>query len=351
VLLIVGDGEDNESRKTLEDARRMLQEAGNPLIYAIALPHANPNERVTSGRRALEMLTIPSGGATIPAENPGELRKAALKIAEELRSQYSITYASANLGNAQIRVVARSAAHKDLTVRVNSASVPDIISRPSAVVSAPVAPPTRSVAAPLAAAPPLGPDCISGTVVDEDQKPLARIFVEALPAFGPRQNPRAPNPYSITDAHGHFRLSGLEKGNYRLFTRPEAYSRQDGVFYRNPDQTPVESSESCANVTLNFITRFATLEIRVIDAATRQPIPEYGITLRNAQGAAYSFPRVDPALGLHVPPRMQLSIQAYTPQRIRSTPMTLTTPEAGTSQQVTIEFDQHLQPSAKENNP
>jgi hypothetical protein len=184
--------------------------------------------------------------------------------------------------------------------------------------------------------------------VDEDQKPVARVRVEAMPAFGPNPYAGRPIPYSVTDAQGHFRLAELVKGNYRLHARPD--SGGQGAIYRNEDRTPVASSESCANVTMKFLTRFAILKVHLIDTVTREPIPDYGIMLRNNSGVAFSVSRFDQEAGIRVPPGMELTIQAWVVrQRIRSAPMTLTTPAAETSREITLELDQRS--SIRENNP
>ncbi|HEV7522894.1 MAG TPA: VWA domain-containing protein [Candidatus Angelobacter sp.] len=117
VLLIVGDGVDNESRKSLEDTLHALQTAGNPLVYAIVLPH--PNGPSTRRQRALEALTAQNGGTTLFAGDSDDMRKIALKIAEEIRSQYGVSYARAKTGHPNVKVEARAPDQKDLTVRVN----------------------------------------------------------------------------------------------------------------------------------------------------------------------------------------------------------------------------------------
>src|SRR5215470_2671641 len=274
VLVLITDGVDNESRQTLEQTVRALNEDGNPLVYAIGLP-----ERMTSlssrGKHALEALTAAGGGAAIVLGDFGDIRKASRRIAEELRSQYRLSYTPSATGNPQPKVSAHAPGGKSLAIRINIAQEPVV----RAKATAPPYAPARSADASPASPGPRGPDCISGTVVDEDQKPVASIRVDAMPAFGPNPYAGRPIPYSVTDAQGHFRLAELIKGNYRLHARPEAYSRGQGVFYRNEDRTPVASSESCANVTLKFLTRFATLKIHLIHAATREPILDYGIML------------------------------------------------------------------------
>ena len=346
VLVLVSDGVDNESRQTLEQTVRALNEAGNPLVYAIGLPDRTASLS-SRGKHALQALTGPGGGEAIFLGDFGDIRKAAGRIAEELRSQYSLTYTPNGTGTPQPKVSAQAQGRKNLAVRINIAQEPVVHAK---AIPAPVSP-AASRAPSAALAPPLGSDCISGSVVDEHQKPVARIRVEALPAFAPSPYAGRP-PYSVTDAQGHFRLAQLVKGNYRLYARLEmVYPRREGVFYRNYELTPVASSETCANVTLKFVTRFATLRIKVIDAMTREPIPDYRITLRSTSGAPFSIPSADLAQGIRVPPEIEMTVQAWTSRpRLRSALTTLTTPKADASQQITLEIDQR-QPSATENQP
>jgi VWFA-related protein len=339
VVLAVTDGYDNESRKTREYTFHFLRESGTPLIYSIGVPGGNGSFSAP-GRQTLEFFAKMSGGAAFFAESSGDIREAAQRVLEELSSQYRISYDAPATSGSNVKVMVHAADRKDLAVRVNAAT-----SIVHSAISAAAGPatgnlPSSPATAAAVQAPPLGADCISGTVLDEDQKPVARLLVDASPAFGP--NPYAGKlPYSVTDAQGHFRLAGLVKGNYRLHVRPEPSLRGQGAFYRNEDHTPVASSESCADVAVKFLTRFATLKIRVIDAATREPIPDYAIMLRNASGDAQSMSRFDPEMGIHVPPGMELTILAWIPrQRLRSAPMTLTTPDVATSREITLEIDQ-----------
>jgi Ca-activated chloride channel family protein len=125
VLMIVFDGEDNESRKSLDYTLHALQTAGNPLVYAIALPHPN-GPSTTRGQRALEALTGPSGGAMFFAGDSGEVRKIALKVAEEFRRQYGISYARTKTGHRDVKVEAHASGQEGLAVRVNVASEPNL---------------------------------------------------------------------------------------------------------------------------------------------------------------------------------------------------------------------------------
>jgi len=347
VVLALTDGYDNESRKTREYTFHSLQESGTPLIYSIGVSGRN-NAMSAPGRQTLEFFGRVSGGAAFFAENSGDIRKAAHNVLEDLESQYRISYEAPATSGSSVKVMVHAPDRKDLAVRVNATT--PVVHSAISVSARPAAGNLPSSPATAAAVPepPFGTDCISGTVVDEDQKPVARVLVDASPAFGPSPYSGKPIPYSVTDAQGHFRLAGLVKGNYRLHVRPEPSLRGQGVFYRNEDRTPVASSESCADVDVKFLTRFATLKIHVIDAVTRQPIPDYAITLRNASGEAQSMSRFDPEAGIHVPPGMELTLLAWIPRHhVRSAPMTLTTPEADSSREITIELDQRTSTPAK----
>ncbi len=344
VVLALTDGYDNESRKTREFTFHSLQESGTPLIYSIGVVDGN-NAISAPGRQTLEFFAKMSGGAAFFADSSGDIRKAARKVLEELGSQYRISYEAPATFSGNVKAMVRATDRKDLAVRVNNATpVTHMATSASARAAAGNSPSSQ------AAEPPLGPDCISGTVLDEDQKPVARIHVEAIPAFGPNPYAGKPSPFSVTDMDGHFRLAGLAKGNYRLFARPENSVRGQGVTYRNEDRTPIASAESCSNVTVKFSTRFATLKFHVVDSVTREPIPDYAITVLNRLGEPYSFSRFDHEEGIQVPPGIEVTIEAWVPrQHIRSAPLTLTTPDAEASREITLELDQRA--AAPANNP
>jgi VWFA-related protein len=120
-LVIVGDGQDNSSRKGLEYTLASLRNGENPFVYIIWLPHPNGTPR--RAESILAELAAPSGGAAYFVKSPEEVRKTALKIAEEIRGQYSISYeATANSGYSNVKVEAHAAGHKDLTVHANIAA-------------------------------------------------------------------------------------------------------------------------------------------------------------------------------------------------------------------------------------
>jgi Ca-activated chloride channel homolog len=121
-LVIVSDGEDNESRHTLQYTLAALDEDGDPVVYALGLP-TGPSRRTPRGRRVLQTIAESTGGLEFVAESPSDLRKIALKLAEVTAHQYTIHYSgppSSAAGKSNI-TVELSERHKDWLVRTNVA--------------------------------------------------------------------------------------------------------------------------------------------------------------------------------------------------------------------------------------
>jgi len=89
VLLVVTDGEDNASRDTLEQAVRRVQDEKGPTIYTIGLLG---NEKQKRARRALEALSLQTGGIGYFPKDLNEVDQISLSIAHDIRSQYLIQY-------------------------------------------------------------------------------------------------------------------------------------------------------------------------------------------------------------------------------------------------------------------
>jgi Ca-activated chloride channel family protein len=94
VVLIISDGQDNNSRHTLDEVRRQLRES-DVLVYAIG---TNPGTMRPDmwGRMALEELASASGGRAFFPRNSTQMDEAFERIALELRQQYSIGYRPSN---------------------------------------------------------------------------------------------------------------------------------------------------------------------------------------------------------------------------------------------------------------
>src|SRR5205085_5098910 len=120
ILVIITDGEDNESHKTLEEAIRAVQGPHGPTIYAIGIL----GSRQQRARQALEALAAPTGGLALFPRSLDELDAAAAEIARDIRNQYSLSYTPAGPAAGEsfrrVRVMVRAAGYNDLLVRTRS---------------------------------------------------------------------------------------------------------------------------------------------------------------------------------------------------------------------------------------
>jgi Ca-activated chloride channel homolog len=122
VLLVVTDGEDNESRDSLEQAIRAVQNDNGPTIYTIGILSEEGKQR--RAKRALESLSVQTGGVAFFPKNLQEVDEISRDVARDIRNQYSITYKPTNPrsngGYRTVKVIAHSSGYKDLQVRTRS---------------------------------------------------------------------------------------------------------------------------------------------------------------------------------------------------------------------------------------
>jgi VWFA-related protein len=123
VLLVVTDGDDNESRESLEQAVRTVQIDNGPTIYCIGILSAEDRKR--TAKRALEALSAQTGGVAFFPKDLQEVDEISQEVARDIRNQYTITYKPTNPrsngGYRQIHVTAHAAGYKDqLVVRTRS---------------------------------------------------------------------------------------------------------------------------------------------------------------------------------------------------------------------------------------
>jgi len=96
-LLIISDGEDNNSRYTFNETRRRLRES-DALIYAVGINESLlPHKGIVDGRLVLQDLASASGGKAFSPNSQSGMSDAFERIALELRHQYSIGYRPENL--------------------------------------------------------------------------------------------------------------------------------------------------------------------------------------------------------------------------------------------------------------
>ena len=128
VILVVTDGEDTASTKTLEQAVRTIAVDGGPVIYGIGILG---HEREKKAHRALHILAEQTGGVAYFPASLGEVDAVSQQIAHDIRNQYTIGYKPAGGKNADaaakslggyhtVQVKAEAHGYKGLTVRTRS---------------------------------------------------------------------------------------------------------------------------------------------------------------------------------------------------------------------------------------
>ncbi|HET9532036.1 MAG TPA: VWA domain-containing protein [Blastocatellia bacterium] len=99
-LLIISDGQDNNSRYTYKELRNRVKEA-DVQIYAIGITDPASDSLAGFGRSVLEEITRMTGGRSFfpNAYNEPELVEICTRIALELRHQYSIGFYPSNVSS------------------------------------------------------------------------------------------------------------------------------------------------------------------------------------------------------------------------------------------------------------
>jgi VWFA-related protein len=114
-IIVLSDGEDNQSRVTREEAIEMCQRA-EVVVYAIS---TNVSGNKSKGDRYLERLTDATGGRAFFPFKIQDVANAFTEIQDELRSQYLLAYKpdelQANGKYHSIEILAQN--HKNLHVR------------------------------------------------------------------------------------------------------------------------------------------------------------------------------------------------------------------------------------------
>jgi VWFA-related protein len=122
VILVVTDGEDNESAETLEQAVRRLQGENGPTVYAIGILEGE--EHPKHAKRALQIMSERTGGIAFFPKTLDEVDAISRNVAHDIRTQYTIGYKPTTPKNQggyrQVRVDARSPSYGKLTVRTKS---------------------------------------------------------------------------------------------------------------------------------------------------------------------------------------------------------------------------------------
>jgi Ca-activated chloride channel homolog len=93
ILLVVSDGDDNLSEITLEQLIRQAQQS-EVLIYAIGLLTEEDRGSARQAQKALDTITEATGGAPYYPKELTEVDQIALRVAHELRNQFTIGYSA-----------------------------------------------------------------------------------------------------------------------------------------------------------------------------------------------------------------------------------------------------------------
>ena len=99
-LLLISDGQDNDSRYTFSEVRRLLKES-DVVLYSIGILGGNdPGSSLgMEGQAVLDELSAVSGGKAFFPNTSAEMDELFERIALELRHQYSIGYRPKNFKN------------------------------------------------------------------------------------------------------------------------------------------------------------------------------------------------------------------------------------------------------------
>jgi Ca-activated chloride channel homolog len=113
-IVVVSDGEDNQSDVSLSQAIEMAQRS-EVIIYAIS---TDDSGLVLRGDKVLEQLADATGGRAFFPFKMKDIKSSFAAIEDELRSQYVVSYQPADfMANGQYRPVEITALKKDLQVR------------------------------------------------------------------------------------------------------------------------------------------------------------------------------------------------------------------------------------------
>ena len=113
-IIVVSDGEDNQSEVTKAQAIEMAQRA-EVIIYAIS---TDDSGLVMRGDRVLEQLAESTGGRAFFPFKMKDITRSFVAIEDELRSQYIVSYKPADFdADGRYRTIEISSLKKDLQVR------------------------------------------------------------------------------------------------------------------------------------------------------------------------------------------------------------------------------------------
>jgi len=130
VLLIITDGQDDASSASLEEAVRRIQDFDGPVVYCIGLLFGDDvsKSEAKTAKRVLEAIAEQTGGAAYFPKSVKEVDAITREVANDIRTQYTITYHSTKApelgGYRVVRVEAKAKGYGKLSVRTRSGYYP-----------------------------------------------------------------------------------------------------------------------------------------------------------------------------------------------------------------------------------
>jgi VWFA-related protein len=138
IVFVVTDGDDNMSSIALEQLVQKAQQS-EVLIYAIGLLNEEDRRLAKRAERAINTITEASGGAAYYPKELAEVGEIALRVAHEVRNQFTLAYTPANAAldgsYRQIRVTVEGPNRPTARTRTGYYATPG--PRPRQVVSKP----------------------------------------------------------------------------------------------------------------------------------------------------------------------------------------------------------------------
>jgi VWFA-related protein len=120
VLIVVTDGDDNNSDINMENLVRMAQRS-EALIYPIGLLAEEGRSQAAKASRALKALAAATGGEAFFPKSADEVDRIAHQVARDIRGQYTIEYTPSN--------TAMDGAYRQIKVTVNAPGKPTVRTR------------------------------------------------------------------------------------------------------------------------------------------------------------------------------------------------------------------------------
>jgi Ca-activated chloride channel family protein len=142
VIVVVTDGNDNASEISLE---KMIQKAQQRevLIYTIGLLNEEEKREAKRAKRALDALTMATGGVSYYPKDVDDVGQFTLKVAHDIRNQYILAYSPSNQAldgsYRQIRVVVNSGNRPSVRTRTGYYATPELANQSAQVQASPAA--------------------------------------------------------------------------------------------------------------------------------------------------------------------------------------------------------------------